>query len=109
MDSRRAEAIRLGVEAYIKVVGLQKAKHVGTVIRNITKQEFNGGKWSSGEGAVKIRFPTELFQVLRGVLPKLGVFPNFGDEEEDIKFMFDEWPDLVGKRRKKRNYAQFKL
>lgn len=110
MDSRRAEVIRLGVEAYINVVGMRHAKYVANMIREMTKVEFNNGNWRSGQGHVKIRFPQELFLCLRAVLPRYQVFPNFGDEEEDIQFMIREFPDLVGgKRKNKRKFAQSKI
>jgi hypothetical protein len=98
----RKDWIRLVVECYIKVVGPTKAKATADFIKDITSRDTNGGKWSGGDGAIKVRFPSDLFHAGRAVFNKYAVAPGFMDDENDLLLLQGEFPDLVRKPKPKK-------
>lgn len=75
------------------------AREIVRYIREITAQDWNPrtGEWNQNkvdkrDGFLKIRFPTDLFFMLRAVMP------DWGDDDADIKDLIRECPDLIPKQ-----------
>jgi hypothetical protein len=99
-DGSRHELIRIVCESYFRRCP-REARMVARYLREITSQEIRDGKWSDGNTYVKIRFPSNLFHCLRSAFGHANMFPNFGDTEEDIRYLVREYPDMFKQRRKK--------
>jgi hypothetical protein len=57
----------------------------------------NKGWWKSKNGYVAYRMPGDLFHSLRAVIP------NWGDDDKDLQYLCEEYPDLFGNKRRSSN------
>jgi hypothetical protein len=67
------------------------AAEVGRFMREQKKLQYNTktGGWKNDNGYVKVRIPSDLFWYLRANIDKFAI------DDEDIKILFSEFPDLV--------------
>jgi hypothetical protein len=86
----RRQQIRTAVDSWI-ATNPTAAAEVGRFMREQKKLQYNTktGAWKNDNGYVKVRIPSDLFWFLRANIDKFAI------DDEDIKILFSEFPDLV--------------
>jgi hypothetical protein len=86
----RRQQIRTVVNHWIST-NPTAADEVGRFMREQKKLQYNTktGGWKNDCGFVKVRIPSDLFWHLRARIDKFAI------DDEDIKILFSEFPDLV--------------
>jgi hypothetical protein len=95
-DRARNDLIKEVVMAWYQVDPGQ-AHMFAKYLKEITKAELNKGWWKSKNGYVAYRMPGDLFHSLRAVIP------NWGDDDKDLQYLCEEYPDLFGNKRRSSN------
>ena len=108
-DDVRKKYIRMICESYFQRFPKQ-ARAIARFLKEVTSHDLRDGKWKGGDAYVKVRFPSPLFHSLRRGFAKANIFPNFGDDDADIRFVVNEYPDLFKKttKAKKHHLPKFK-
>lgn len=101
MHTTRNEFIDIVCTAYFRTCP-NEAREMARFLKEVTSQDIRDGKWRSGNAMVTLRFPQNLFNSLRACFARANIFPLFGDDSADIRYVCSRYPDLFRKRKPKR-------
>jgi hypothetical protein len=75
-----------------------QARETIRYIKEVTAQDVRDGKWQATDAGaqLQIRFPSDLFFLLRACIP------GWGDDNADLKEFLREFPDLIPAAMRKR-------
>ena len=91
----RKVLIRSVVEDWIRR-DPRHARNMARYLNEITKVEHSGGKWRTGRGEVKVRFPQDLWGTMRIAFRQaMPDEPAFGEDDIDIQYVYEEFPKLL--------------
>lgn len=87
-NAARRELYKEAVERWYRMDPGQ-AREAIRYIRDITAQDVRNGKWEDEDVMVSVRFPSDLFFLIRGLID------GWGDNSDDMRDFLREFPDII--------------